>query len=97
MPGLRRFVRIQALCVARGHCSFSDATDAVFHRARARGVMHLPTDLIGEMEVWIASTILRTIDDIESRPEAGREIVDEWLGPEFPPPSSREPACQATT
>lgn len=89
MPDLRRMCRLQALAVARGRCGFSDASNSVFAHARARGATHLPVsliadngqrrDLILELHDWIDVTILKTIADVESRPDAAREIVDETL------------------
>lgn len=87
MPDLRRACQGQALSLARGRCSFTEAYDAVFALARRRGALHLPTNLLADLEGWIDTTLLRTVVDIETRPEAARKIVDEILGA----------TCQATT
>lgn len=80
VPDLRRACRLQALAVARERCNFTDAWIAVMAQARRRGATHLPTSIIIDLEAWIDTTILQTIADIETRPEAAREIVDGALG-----------------
>ena len=84
VPALRSECRLQALSLARGRCDFSEAYDAVFLTARERGALHLPDNVLLDLEGWLATTILRTIEDIEARPEAAREIVDEVLGAGWP-------------
>lgn len=80
MPDLRRASRLQALSIYRGRCGFTEAADAVLADARRRGAMHLQPILMAELMDWIDVTLLRTVVDIETRPEAAREIVDEALG-----------------
>lgn len=88
-PDLRRSCRLQALAVARGRCSFSEAADAVWRQAVERGALYLPRLCIDdewvdpdvEIQDWIATTISRTIADIDAREEAAMEIVDEALEP----------------
>lgn len=79
VPDLRRSCRLNALAVARDRCSFTDAYVAVFRQALARGASHLPNGRLADLEEWTQVTILQTIVDIENRPEAAREIVDETL------------------
>lgn len=79
VPDLRRACRHQALSVARDRCGFTDANIAVYRMATARGATHLPDGILLDLEVWIQTVILKTVVDIENRPEAAREIVDEIL------------------
>jgi hypothetical protein len=79
LPDLRKACRLQALSVARERCDFTDAYAAVMAQARRRGAAHLPDHALIDLEAWIDTTILKTITDIETRPEAAREIVDEAL------------------
>lgn len=81
MPDLRRSCRLQALSMARDRCDFSEATDAVLAQAQRRGATHLPDGLISELIDWIDATLLRTVAEIETKPDAAREIVDEALRP----------------
>lgn len=80
VPDLRRACRLQALAVARERCGFTDAWIAVMAQAGRRGASHLSDEVLMELEEWIDTTILKAITDIETRPEAAREIVDEALG-----------------
>lgn len=84
MPDLRRRCRISALMVARERWSFTEASSHTFDLARARGAAHLPDGVLTDLHGWIDSTLLRTIADIETRPDAAREIVDEDLGAAWP-------------
>lgn len=84
VPDLRRRCRLHALSVARDRCGFTDATVAALRHAMSRGASHLPNGILVDLEDWIQTTILKTIDDIENRPEAAREIVDEALEAMWP-------------
>lgn len=79
MPELRRACRLHALSVARDRCGFTDATVAVLRHAMSRGASHLPNRILVDLEDWIQTAILKTIADIENRPEVARQIVDETL------------------
>jgi hypothetical protein len=83
VPDLRLACRLQALAVARERCSFTDAWVVGMEQAVRRGATHLPDHQLTELEAWIDTTILKAISDIEARPEAAREIVDEALGDEW--------------
>lgn len=79
VPDLRRSCRLHALSVARDRCSFMDAHAAVMALALKRGMLHLPGDVLIDLETWIDTIVLKTVIDIENRHEAAREIVDEAL------------------
>jgi len=79
MPKLLREVRLQALSVARNRCTFDEAVDFVACRARALGANRLGDNGLAEIDDWIATRFLDVIDDIDTRPEAAAEIVDEAL------------------
>lgn len=80
VPDLRRACRLQALAIVRERCDFMAAHVAVMRIARARGALSLADQLLADLDDWIDTTLLKTVADIETRPDAAREIVAETLG-----------------
>lgn len=74
-PDLLAAARLQALAVAAGRHSFSDAHEAVFRLARQRGALFLPINLIMDLDGWIGTQILEAIAEFEQSPDARREFV----------------------
>lgn len=65
VPKLQRWVELEAICVARGLDSFSEAYDTIHQEARALGALHLPVDIFADLEDWIATKLLAEIDKAE--------------------------------
>lgn len=65
MPRLRNLVTAEAVCIAKGIEDWNGAYAAVWRYARKYGAMYLPNDKLGELEDWIATTLLIELDRAE--------------------------------
>lgn len=77
MPRLRSKCRKRAFFVALDMEDFNEACDVVMAEARALGAMHLADDLIGDLDDWIATTILLDMEEFAPAIAAGAAAADQ--------------------
>jgi hypothetical protein len=70
VPQLRRLAKAEAASVAAGVETFIGAYGALDHHARLLGCLFLSEALLGELEDWMATTLLLEIQALEAAGEA---------------------------
>lgn len=65
VPKLRRWVEMEAVCVARGIETYGDAFATVYREANSMGASHLPKQVHDDLVDWIAAKLLVEIDTVE--------------------------------
>jgi hypothetical protein len=65
MPTLQRHCRTAGFCVERGRWSFTEGHAFVWDMARSRGALHLPLQIIGDLDGWIDVQILKASIEME--------------------------------